>query len=190
MNVILIHGVFDRGTLLAPIAKALEAQGHQCYCPSLTPSSARYGIKDLALKLRNYIDSTLNDEEDFMLIGFSMGCLVSRVYLQELQGVQRCHIFHAIAGPHHGSWWAYLFFWQGAKDMRPNSELLVRLKETQHRLNDMQLHSYRTPYDLMILPSKSSQWAIAKNHITRTALHHLMVKDKTIIQQIINSIPT
>ena len=187
MNVILVHGIFDNSGLLAPMSKALQAHGHHCYSPSLKPSSARLGIADLALKLRDYINTTLTDD-DFVLVGFSMGCLISRYYLQELEGHQRCPIFHAISGLHHGSWWALLFWWQGAKDMRPKSELLTILESSQHRLKDMALYSYRTPYDLMILPSSSSEWAMAENHVTHTYLHHLMVKDKRVLDIISSSI--
>ena len=188
MNIILVHGIFDTGNIFTPMSTRLEAQGHRCYSPSLTPASARLGIADLALKLAAYIDTTLTDDDDFVLVGFSMGCLVARYYLQELQGHQRCRIFHAISGPHHGSWWAYLFWWQGARDMRPNSDVLKLLESSQHRLKDMALYSYRTPYDLMILPSKSSHWVRAENHVCHTLLHHLMVKNKSVTNMILQSI--
>ncbi len=188
MNVILVHGIFDNSRLLAPLTESLQAQGHCCYSPSLKPASARLGIADLALKLRDYIDTTLTDDDDFVLVGFSMGCLISRYYLQVLEGHHRCPIFHAISGPHHGSWWALLFFWQGAREMRPNSELLNTLEESQQRLSHMAIYSYRTPYDLMILPSRSSHWVMAENHICHTLLHHLMVKDKNVTNMILQSI--
>jgi triacylglycerol lipase len=188
MNIILVHGIFDNSRLLAPMSKALEAHGHLCYRPSLKPSSARLGIADLALKLRDYIDTTLTHDDDFVLVGFSMGCLISRYYLQELEGHQRCPIFHAISGPHHGSWWALLFFWQGAREMRPHSKFLQTLEKSQHRLSHMAIYSYRTPYDLMILPSKSSHWVMAENHVSHTLLHHLMVKNKIITHMIVQSI--
>ncbi len=188
MNIILVHGVFDSGTIFKHMSAQLEAHGHTCYSPSLKPASARLGIADLALKLQDYIDVSLENDDCFVLVGFSMGCLVARYYLQELDGYQRCPVFHAISGPHYGSWWAWLFWWQGAKDMRPRSELLTTLENSQQRLKEMALFSYRTPYDLMILPSTSSTWALAENHISHVCLHNLMVRDKKIIHMIIQSI--
>ena len=189
MNIVLVHGIFNTGARFNHLAAKLETHGHTCYCPSLKPSSAWFGVADLAAKLADYINTTLGQAADFVLIGHSMGCLIARYYLQELQGYRRCSMLHAISGPHHGSWWACCFSWQGAIDMRPNSELLSQLQHSQHRLEGIALFSYRTPYDLMILPSTSSHWELAENFVTHTCLHNLMVTNKQVTDTIIQSIP-
>lgn len=156
--------------------------------PSLKPSDARLGIIDLSVKLKRYIDSTLNEDQSFVLIGFSMGCIVSRYYLQNLEGVNRCQAFHGISGPYHGSLLAYFFIGQGARDLRPDSPLLNDLKNNEKVLKNIELHSYRTPFDQMILPSKSSHWLMANNHVAPALMHRFMLGHPVVLRGIRNTV--
>lgn len=188
MNIILVHGIFDTNKVFKKTIHTLTLAGHRCIAPSLQPANAKYGIKNLSIKLDQYINQAIGDDEPFVLVGFSMGCLVSRYYLQEIASNKHCKAFHAISGPHHGSWWAYLYWGQGAIDMRANSEFLKSLKQSEDRLQNMPVYSYRTPYDLMILPSTSSVWNSAENHIVKAPLHRLMVRQAFIVNKILESI--
>lgn len=185
MKVVLVHGIWDGPRIFRHMTKALAEHEHDCFAPSLKPSDARLGIEDLAIKLKAYIDQTLESDETFVLVGFSMGCLISRFYLQLLDGRKRCEEFHAISGPLKGSFWAHFYPGQGARDMQPNSNLLNRLNASEGSLESMKLFSYRTPYDLMILPAKSSEWDIAENIKTKCPLHALMVKDPIVVAKLI-----
>lgn len=190
MKVFLVHGIFDDGRLFKKMNEYLINLGITTFIPSLKPADARHGIKDLASKLDAYIHQNTNENEPFSIIAFSMGCLISRVYLQELGGSSRCLHFHAISGPHHGSILAYLFFGQGAKDLRPNSQLIQSLIQTQDKLTDLNLFSYRTPFDQMIIPSKSSHWPIANNFITNAPIHRLMLNNQLVLDTIKNNLCT
>ena len=93
MKVFLIHGIFDDGRLFEKMSEYLNDLGITTIIPSLKPADARHGIKDLACKLKSFINENTDENEQFNIIGFSMGCLVSRVYLQELGGAIRCQNF-------------------------------------------------------------------------------------------------
>lgn len=188
MKVFLIHGIFDDGRLFKKMDKYLKNLGIITIIPSLKPADARHGINDLANKLKIIIDQHTDKNEKFTIVGFSLGCLISRAYLQDLGGANRCINFHAISGPHSGSTLAYFFVGQGAKDLRPNSLFLRMLDKTQHRLKHINLFSYRTPFDLMIVPSKSSHWPIAKNYITQTPMHRMMLNNRLVLESIKNSL--
>ncbi|WP_317932372.1 esterase/lipase family protein [Halioxenophilus sp. WMMB6] len=188
MDIVLVHGFMDRGHKFDPLNRALTAAGHRCFAPSLTPRDARLGIVDLAGKLERYIESTLVAEQSFALVGFSMGCLISRYYLQELAGVERCRAFFAIAGPLQGSRMAHLYFGRGAADMRPGSHFLLQLQAGEHKLGNLPIHSYRTPYDLMIIPSISSHWPRAENHISSALAHPLMLRNRLVTQHILQTL--
>lgn len=96
MNVVLVHGIFDNGAIFKRLAALLTAQGHRCWVPALRPADARHGIEDLASKLKGYVQANMAPGEPFALIGFSMGCIISRQYLQMLDGAQRVCAFFAI----------------------------------------------------------------------------------------------
>lgn len=110
MKIVLVHGIFNDGEVFKWLAKDLRALGHECFTPSLTPANAKHGVRDLAHKLQAYILQTIGPDEPLILVGFSMGCMISRYYLQLLQGYQRTTHFFTISGPHQGTVSAYAYW--------------------------------------------------------------------------------
>lgn len=184
MNVILVHGIFENGRLFHRLAQQLRSRGHNCLIPALKPNDARHGIADLSTRLKEYVENQLNHNERFVIVAFSMGCMVSRYYLQALGGINRCDGFFAISAPFRGTRLAYLHYGQGGRDLRPDSDFIRYLEDTESILSGLTIHTYRTPFDVMIVPSKSSHWRLAKNHVIRSPLHDLMPKNKYIINHI------
>lgn len=184
MKVILVHGIFDTGKIFRRLAALLDANGHQCYAPDLKPADARLGIPDLSEKLKRYIEEQVGNDAPIAIVGFSMGTIVSRYYLQQLDGYKRAKAFFAISGPLRGTLTAYFYPGQGVKDLRPNSRLLKELAKSENKLSHIALYTYRTPLDAMILPSKSSSWLMANNIETGVLLHKLMVSDRTVCDHI------
>jgi triacylglycerol lipase len=84
MNIVLVHGFISTGKIFFYIKKKLEALGHKCFTPTLKPIDAKYGIEDLAIKLKDYIENNLEADSNFVLVGFSMGAIICRYYLQDL----------------------------------------------------------------------------------------------------------
>ena len=190
MKIVLVHGFGDSGRRFAPLQRRLTAAGHHCYCPTLKPADARHGIADLAQKLAAYIDAQLPGAEPFAVIGFSMGCLISRYYLQQLGGAARASAFFAISGPHQGSWLAYGYPGQGCREMRRGSAFLQQLAQSVETLTPLPLFAYRTPFDLMVLPSRSAHWPEARNRVVPSLLHRGMVSSGVVAQDIIAQLAT
>lgn len=188
MKIILVHGIFDTGKIFDRLISKLEANGHQCYAPDLNPSDGKLGIADLSEKLKKYIDQQVGADVPIAVIGFSMGAIVSRYYLQQLEGYQRTNAFFSISGPHKGTLTAYFYPGKGVKDLRPNSRLLHELAKTENVLSHIALYSYRTPLDAMIVPSKSSDWQIARNVKSNALLHSFMLKDSIVCSHIVSQL--
>jgi len=83
-RVMLVHGIFNSGYVFCSMRKQLEARGIDCFAPNLKPRDGRHGIEDLAIKLNSEIDQRLGKRYPVLLIGFSMGGIVARYYLQKL----------------------------------------------------------------------------------------------------------
>lgn len=183
-HVVLVHGFMDTGSVFKKLQGHLESRGFKCLVPSLQPRDARNGIDQLAASLDQEIENKIPRHQSFSLIGFSMGGLVARHYLQELDGAKRCEQLITISSPHHGTLTAWLYPGAGARQMRPGSEFLGNLAATESRLGKMSVVSYRTPLDLMILPSRSSTWQRAINLDFTVLLHPLMLHSKPVIADI------
>jgi len=186
MKVVLIHGIFNTGHVMFWMKWMLERAGFECFSPSLWPFDGRKGIEYASEDLKKKIDQRFGTTEQITLIGFSMGGIVARYYLQKLGGAKRTKSFFSIATPHNGSYWAYFPYpTKGVKQMRPNSEFLNELRKSDYLLKEVKLYSYWTPIDTSIVPSSSSHWKIASNKKFFSILHLTIIFNHRLIKQII-----
>jgi triacylglycerol lipase len=188
MNIVLVHGFISTGKIFFYIKKKLEAQKHKCFAPTLKPIDAKYGIEDLAIKLKDYIENNLNPDPKFVLIGFSLGAIVCRYYLQELSGVDRVNKLITISAPHHGSYLSYIYPGKGMSQLRPKSDFLKNLEAKEFLLININLFSYRTPIDLMIIPNSSSIWNIATNKRFISPMHSSMLINRKLVREMIREL--
>ncbi len=190
-RMVMVHGIFQaEWRAFGFLRRDLESRGVECLVPSLKPADARDGLPALARQLKREIDARFGPEERIALVGFSMGGLVSRYYLQELGGAGRCDAFFTISTPHHGTAMARLCYGKGACQMRRGSPWLERLAETEERLGKIPVVSYRTPADLVILPSRSSEWDRAVNISVLCPLHPMMPASPKVRQDILSRLKT
>ena len=183
-KVVMVHGIFEDGKAFDSLKRRLETHGIQCFVPKLKPADGRGGLDKLAEGLKADIDNEFGETDKFALVAFSMGGLVSRYYLQHLGGAERCEEFITVSTPHHGTNVAYTYPSKGAFQMRPGSDFIRNLEETEGILDDIPITSYRTPMDLIILPTTSSVWSRAENRSYNVVLHPLMLHTSSVLSDI------
>lgn len=186
LRVVLVHGFMDTGSIYQTLRKRLENRGCECYVPQMNPSDGRGGLEKLAVQLKQDIDAKFGPNLPIRIVAFSMGGLVTREYLQNLGGATRCEKLITISSPHHGSKLARFYPGKGAQEMRPGSEFLAGLDQSQEKLGNMPIISYRTPLDLMILPPTSSIWNRAENIEYPVLMHPLMLTSNLVLTDIEN----
>lgn len=175
--VVLVHGIDDTASKFNTMRGFLESQGWPTHALSLTPNDGRVGLEHLAKQLSTYIESTVDAHQPIDLIGFSMGGIVSRYYVQRLAGIQRVQRFITLASPHNGTWLAYLRNNAGAAQMRRWSTFLAELNGDVEMLSQIQFTSIWTPLDLMIVPAHSSRLPVGDNLQIPVMSHPWMVRD-------------
>ncbi|MEC4813711.1 MAG: triacylglycerol lipase [Scytonema sp. PMC 1069.18] len=175
--VLLVHGIFDTGRVFDKMIPYLKQRGWILYDLDLVPNSGRIGLDELAQQVANYIDATFDPEQPIDLVGFSMGGIVSRYYVQRLGGINRVQRFVTISSPHHGTWIAFCNRGLGCIQMRPDSALLQDLNQDVEVLKQLNFTSIWTPYDLMIVPANSSQMPVGRNAIVPVLNHAWMLTD-------------
>lgn len=188
MNIVLVHGFLSTNKIFFLMEKKFKKEGIKCFIPTLKPIDARYGLEDLGKKLRDEINYHLGLDSEIILLGFSMGGVVCRFYLQELGGVNRVKKFISISTPHHGSYLAYLYTGKGVKQLRPNSSFLRKLESTELSIEKLNLYSFRTSFDFLIIPNSSSVWDIAENKIYYSPFHSYMLFNPKVIKELIKLI--
>ncbi len=174
--VVLVHGIWDTSRVFARMSRWLEARGFRTLAVDLTPSDGTVGLEELARQLREFVERELAPGESFDLIGFSMGGLVSRYYVQRLGGVERVGRLITISTPHRGTYWAYTAGNVGSRQMQPGSKFLVELNRDMAILERVRVASIWTPLDLMIVPAGSSR--LGEEFRVMVGLHAWMVRSR------------
>ncbi len=175
--VLLVHGLNDTRAIFQTMAPSLIKLGWTVYDLDLLPSNGKLPLDKLAKQVSDYVNGTFAPEEKLSVIGFSMGGIVSRYYIQRLGGIERVKSFITIASPHQGTWIAQFSQRPGCVQMRPNSAFLQDLGRDVEMLERLNFTSIWTPYDLMIVPANSSQLPVGKNIQLPVFRHDWMVTD-------------
>lgn len=183
--VLLVHGIWDSRARIDPLARGLRSRGlPHVHSFDLKPNDGRASMAALADQIRAEADSLQkrSGSTQIDLVGFSMGALASRYYLQRCGGRDRVRRFVSISGPHAGTWLAYALPFEGARQMRPGSELLRALDADEEPFGAVEVHCVYTSFDLMIVPATSSVLRAAKAvHRLRVPLHRLMIQDPAVL---------
>jgi triacylglycerol lipase len=180
--VVLIHGLGDTALLFRHLIPRLQREGLQAHALNLIPNNGDAGLDELADQLANYIRAGFPPHQTIDLVGFSMGGLVARYYLQRLKGAERVERFITIASPHNGTLAAFFRANPGARQMRPGSHFLKDLNRDASLLERIRVTSIWTPFDLMIVPARSSHWGVGRSIRVNVAAHALMARDTRVLE--------
>ncbi|MTJ06627.1 triacylglycerol lipase [Anabaena sp. UHCC 0204] len=179
--VLLVHGINDTGAVFNKMAFYLRQRGLSVHTLDLFPNNGVEVLDKLGQQVADYIDNTFESEQPLNLVGFSMGGIVSRYYIQRLGGIKRVQRFITISSPHKGTIVAYGSWLPGCLQMRPHSLFLEDLNSDVQMLKQLNFTSIWTPYDLMILPATSSQLGIGKEIVLPVILHPLMLTNTQVL---------
>lgn len=175
--VLFIHGIGDTGAVFNTMASYLRQRGWLVHALDLFPNNGAVGLDQLAKQIDDYVATNFAPEQTLDLVGFSMGGIVSRYYVQRLGGIKCVQRFITISSPHYGTVVAYGSRLPGCVQMRSNSAFLKDLNSDFVMLKQLSFTSIWTPYDLMIVPANSSQIPLGREVILPVALHSWMLKD-------------
>lgn len=177
--VFLVHGIIDRAYVFNSLRAFLEREGWTVYALDLIPNDGRARIEVLAQQLAEFIDRQVGRDQPIDVIGFSMGGLVSRYYVQRLGGLDRVDHFISICAPNHGTHLALLMpLFAGIRQMCPNSDFLNDLnRDAIDQLGQINYTSLWTPSDLMIIPADSARMPIGRNLPIPAKMHAWTVSD-------------
>jgi triacylglycerol lipase len=176
-KLVLVHGINDTGAVFDKMASFLRNEGWLVYTLDLVPNNGDVGLDKLAQQLCQYIATTFSEEEAIDIVAFSMGGIISRYYIQRLGGIKQVQRFITISSPHHGTVVAYASQRPGCVQMRPDDLFLKDLNSDAKMLRQLNFTSIWTPYDLMIVPAKSSQMPFGREVIVPAFIHPWMLTD-------------
>jgi triacylglycerol lipase len=188
LPVLLVHGIWDQGARFDRMRAGLERAGRGPVAAlDLSPNDGTGTIEALASQVEVAAQALLEEARatQLDLVGFSMGALVSRYWVQRSGGKERARRFVSISGPHHGTLTAFAMAKAGVIQMRPESPLLADLERDRDPWGPVEVHTLWTPYDLMIVPAHSSQLrGVREDHRLTIALHRWMITHPRAIERV------
>ena len=125
-------------------------------CAAPAPQAWLYAIETLAQDLELAIDERFGPDQPIDLLGFSMGAVISRTWLQLYGGYRRTRRFVSLGSPQHGTLvaqpWPRVLV-PGVADMKVGSALLRQLNSDSSLLRGIDCISFYCPWDLMVIPA-------------------------------------
>ncbi len=186
--VVLVHGIWNTAEIFSVLKPYLEAQGWSVYALSMQPNNGDAPLEALAEQVAGFVDKSIGAQQPFDLVGFSMGGLVSRYYVQRLGGLKRVQRLVTVSAPHQGTALGLFSDRLGVRQMRPGSPFLQALNRDLHLLKTLQFVSLWTPFDLLILPPWSSQLKVGQSRRLSVSSHNRMICDSQGLREIARSL--
>jgi triacylglycerol lipase len=152
---VLVHGLWDTPRLFDPLRADLRGARNPLLSPHLPHRLGATPLEQLAAELGRRIEAHFGSDSTLDLLGFSMGGVVARTWIQLFDGYRRTRRFISVASPQRGSWLALPWPRRplaGIADMKPGSPLLERLDGDLTTLRQVECCSFYCPFDLTVVP--------------------------------------
>jgi triacylglycerol lipase len=187
-SVLLIHGIYDTEIIFRKMREELEAHGiYKVDAMNIAPSDASIPFEKMADQVSVAVDQCMRKTKTAQIdiVAYSMGAIAARYYLQSRNGRSPIRKYISIAGPHHGSFTAYLGWDIGARQLRPHSPFMEWLNRDEGEWGSVEMYSIWSPWDLMVLPAHSSVLKQAINLPVHVLFHNLLVSNRGVIREVI-----
>ena len=164
MPVLLVHGLVCNGAAWWWMRKALVKRGiDRCYTIDLEPILGN--IDDYARQLAQRVEDICAETgwSKILLVTHSMGGLVSRSYLQKLDGAHRVAGLVTIGTPHHGTALATIPLSENLRQLQLNDRWLADLNRNEIQPTTTPITSIYTAHDNLVSPQASCRLAHAEN---------------------------
>ncbi len=157
--IILVPGFCCNRGYWGAMARHLSRQGFgPVYAASLEPLFG--SMEDNARQLSRFVDAVLAHSESnkVVLVGHSMGGVVSRIYVHQLDGAGKVAKIIALGSPHEGTVIAHMVSPAGEnlRQMRHQSPWSVAFNKNQQQDCPVPITSVITPHDNIVAPQASS----------------------------------
>ena len=189
--IILIHGLWNTSSIFSSITSKLDDIGIEYFAPTLNHSLGMTSIIDLTNILNELILEKYGLEKEIDILGFSMGGIIARYWLQKFNGNKRTRRLISIGSPHKGTLMAQLvpeFPFRGISEMKINSQFLKELAKNDCFLDGIECISFFTYWDLMVFPGWWTNLNIGEKIPLKVYKHRNLVRNNFSVEKIIKRI--
>jgi len=189
--IFLVHGLWNDPKLFEKLIKKINADDYELYRPHLPHRFGKTSLKDLARALDSKIEELVGPEVEVDIVGFSMGGLISRLWLQNHGGFLRTKRFFSIGTPHFGTYTAQMIpssFMPGIAEMKRGSRLLSQLNNDLTSLEKVECISFFTNWDLMSFPGWQAKLSIGESYHLPVLTHKELITNSNSLDILVEKI--
>jgi triacylglycerol lipase len=182
---VLVHGLWDSPRLFTPLVKCLDGKRDPLLIPHLPHGLGVVPLEQLASQLGDAIEAAFGCHQPLDLLGFSMGGVIGRTWIQLLGGHRRVRRLISVGSPQRGTitaqpWPRWLL--AGVADMKRGSRLLQRLNGDVSTLKGVDCLSYYCPTDSMVVPGWQAVLPVGEKRILPVSHHQQLIRDPRAVE--------
>ena len=184
---VLVHGLWDTPRLFHRLIQGLDQADRPLLAPHLPHGLGWVPLRQLALRLDQHVQQRFGADTRVDLLGFSMGGVIGRIWLQELGGAQRTRRFYSVGSPQQGTLAAQLIprrLLAGAADMKVGSCLLRQLNRQPDALAGVECCSFFCRWDLMVCPGWKAVLPMGRHVEIPVWTHQQLISHPAAIQRL------
>lgn len=182
---VLVHGLWDTPRVFNRLKRHLGERRQPLLIPHLPHRLGAVGLLELAELLGSHIEAAFGRGQPIDVLGFSMGGVIVRSWIQLLGGHRRTRRFHCVGSPQRGTWAAQAVpsrLLPGIADMKRGSRLLRRLDADLSTLEPVDCHSYYCRADLTVFPGWQARLPIGPAVALPVWTHRQLITDSRALQ--------
>ena len=186
--IILIHGLWNTSSIFSLISSKLDEKEVEYFAPTLNHAFGMTSIVELTNLIDQLIVEKYGLEQEIDILGFSMGGIIGRYWINKFNGYKRTKRFITIGSPHNGTLASQLvpkYPFRGISEMKINSSLLRDLANYDYFLNDIDCISFFTYWDLMVFPGWRANLNVGEKISLNIFKHRNLVRNPEAVERII-----
>jgi triacylglycerol lipase len=182
---VLVHGLLDTPEVFQKLRQEIGDRRLDLLIPHLSLRLGRTPIEEAAAELAAHIDAAYPGQAPLDLLGFSIGGVIARTWIQRLGGHRRTRRFISLGSPQQGTitaqpWPGQIF--KGLADLKWDSALLRELNSNSELLESVDCHSFYSALDLAVLPGWRAVLPIGPQTELPVATHPQLLRDAAAIK--------
>lgn len=191
---VLVHGLWDTPGLFRNLRERLDGRRDPLLVPHLPHGLGERPVLELAEELGQAVEDSFGPDQEVDVLGFSLGGVIARAWIQLLGGRERTRRFISVGSPQQGSLLALPWPRQWlatVADLRPGSRLLQRLNDDPAGLKGVECVSFWCLPDQMVVPSWTGVLPRGPSHQLPVWHHQQLITSpvalKPIVQELLRS---
>ena len=181
----LVHGLLDSPAVFNALKRCLGNQRQPLLIPELPLRFGLTPISEAAELLGSHIEAAFGLEQPIDLLGFSIGGVIARTWIQLLGGQRRTRRFTSVGSPQQGTltaqpWPGRLL--AGIADLKSGSPLLTELNGNLDALAGIDCCSFYSAIDLAVLPGWRAVLPVGRTQMLPVWAHPQLLRAPKSVQ--------